>query len=36
MRLYASQYPGLTGGAAVDYLAHPAILPFEVRLRKEG
>lgn len=35
MRLYASQYPGLTGGAAVDYLAHPAILPFEVRLRKE-
>jgi LmbE family N-acetylglucosaminyl deacetylase len=35
MRLYATQYPGLTGGAAVDYLAHPAILPFEVRLRKE-
>jgi LmbE family N-acetylglucosaminyl deacetylase len=34
MRLYASQYPGLTGGAAVDWLAHPAILPFEVRWRK--
>jgi LmbE family N-acetylglucosaminyl deacetylase len=34
MRLYATQYPGLTGGAAVDYLAHPAILPFEVRWRK--
>jgi LmbE family N-acetylglucosaminyl deacetylase len=35
MRLYASQYPGLTGGAAVDWLSHPAILPFEVRWRKE-
>ncbi len=30
MRLYATQYPGLTMGA-VDALAHPAILPFEVR-----
>jgi LmbE family N-acetylglucosaminyl deacetylase len=30
MRLYATQYPGLTGGA-VDFLSHPAILPYEVR-----
>jgi LmbE family N-acetylglucosaminyl deacetylase len=36
MRLYASQYPGLTGGVAVDWLSHPAILPFEVRWRKDG
>jgi LmbE family N-acetylglucosaminyl deacetylase len=34
MRLYETQYPGLTGGAAVDWLSHPAILPFEVRWRK--
>jgi LmbE family N-acetylglucosaminyl deacetylase len=30
IRLYATQYPGLTMGA-VDVLSHPAILPFEVR-----
>jgi LmbE family N-acetylglucosaminyl deacetylase len=36
MRLYATQYPGLTGGAAVDWLSHPAILPFEVRWRRDG
>lgn len=35
MRLYSSQYPGLTGGAAVDWLSHSAILPFEVRWRKK-